>query len=143
MHEAHGYRKAGPGMAQQYAMEDRFDEETAVRLNRGVVATVVQNDCMEAGKFVLHDGFILMNGERIEWPPRDYDGAPIAIGSKVYGSQDTFNGQEERAFTVGSLRLQYQGAHPQWVACAYDDDDSYFEAWADSCKVIEAVPQCG
>lgn len=96
---------------------------------------------IESGEIVIHDGLLLMNGERAQWPPRDIDGAPVRIGSRVYGVRDSYNFQDEHEFTVGSLRLQYQGGSLGWVACAYDDDERYFEAWAEDCKVLDGVPQ--
>lgn len=89
----------------------------------------------------IAEGNLLMNGTTVEWPPRDMNGKAIEIGAKVYGVQDTFNGQHEHEFTCGALRLQNTGGNLVWVVCAYEDDTSYyFECFAEFCEVTKAAP---
>lgn len=89
---------------------------------------------------MLAVGELLMNGTAVEWPPRDMNGQRIEIGARVIGARDTWNCEESHEFTVGGLRLQNDGGTLGWVACAYDDADRYFEAWARDCCVTEAAP---
>lgn len=84
-------------------------------------------------------GELLMNGSKVYWPPRDVDGTPVHIGDRVYGMRDTYNLQDEHAFTVGGLRLQNQGGELAWVICAYDDADRYFECYDVDCKVLGKI----
>lgn len=87
-------------------------------------------------------GELLMNGTTVDWPPRDMNGKAVSIGDRVYGVQDTFNGQHEHEFICGALRLQYQGGRLEWVVCAYEDDTSYYsECWAECCAVLESAPK--
>lgn len=89
----------------------------------------------------IAEGNLLMNGTTVEWPPKDINGKAIEIGAKVYGTRDSYNFQHEHEFIVGSLRVQNQGGCLAWVVCAYDDDDHYFECWAEDCSVLEAAPR--
>lgn len=74
--------------------------------------------------------------------PKDMNGKPIEIGARVYGVQDTFNGQHEHELICGALMLQNQGGGLALVVCAYEDDTSYyFECWADDCAVLKAAPR--
>ena len=83
----------------------------------------------------LAHGQLLMNGEAVEWPPADINGQPIKIGDIVQG-RSTLNLRDAHTFTVGGLRLQNRGGKLEWVVCAYDDADRYFEAYANECTVM-------
>lgn len=93
---------------------------------------------MENSKTILADGLLHMNATTVEWPPKDANGLPIDIGSEVLG-HSTMNLFDAHTFIVGGLRLQYRGARLDWVVCAYDDADRYFESWADQCIVFKST----
>ena len=89
---------------------------------------------------MIAEGELLMNGVTADWPPRDMNGRHITIGCQVYGTRDTYAFAHEHEFTVGSLRLQNVRGCLEWVVCAYDDADHYFEAFAEDCAVTKAAP---
>lgn len=84
---------------------------------------------------------LLMNGATVEWPPHDMNGNAIEIGAKVIGVFDTFNCKQMNEFIVGGIRLQNQHGCLAWVCCTYDDNDHYFEAFAENCCVMECAPR--
>ncbi len=79
-----------------------------------------------------------MNGEAVEWPPADVNGRPISIGDMVQG-RSTLNLRDAHTFTVGGLRLQNNRGTLEWVVCAYDDADRYFEAYANECAIVYSL----
>lgn len=85
---------------------------------------------------IVAQGELLMNGTMVDWPPRDINGCRIELGYKVQG-RSTMNLADEHSFIVGGLRLQLRGYSLDWVCCAYDDDDRYFESWAEDCVVTQ------